>query len=828
MTDWATHANSSPIALDELYATVPAMMHSIGPDGRLVQVSDTWLAILGFERHEVIGELSSLFLTEESRRYAKEVVLPEFFRSGRCDDVEYQMVCKDGRVIDVLLSATLRRDESGNPLCSIAVIRDITDKKMLDRALIESERQYKALFQHVQAGFALLELPDSETKGDGLRFVAINPAFAHLCGVAESTVFELRAEKVLANIDLDVPQCRAVLRDVALTGMAREMFDVQGSKNRWFDLVSYSPQSRQCALLVQETTQRKHLQRTLKEQHEQLRVTLRSIGDAVISTDREGRIQYLNPVAERLTGWSLKVAQGRFIEEVFQIFYEGTNTRARNPVEGCLKEGRAIKLDDGIELISSEGTHFSIEDSAAPITSSAGAILGVVLVFRDVTEQRRVASEVMFRATHDTLTGLMNRSEFEAVLERELERARVSSKAAAVLYVDLDQFKLVNDTCGHAAGDELLKQVSKCLDECISDPHTLARLGGDEFGIILPDCSIRQARDMALFLCKAVDDLRFEYEGHSFGVGASIGVVPLDSRWRSTSSVMQSADSACYAAKDAGRNRIHVWSDTDKIVLARKDEMHWVRRLRQALDENRFVLFAQEIVALQTPGERLRFEVLLRLCEEDGQIISPAAFLPAAERFNIINRIDRWVVSQVFQWMSQHPGKFDHVECVSVNLSGQSISDSAFHEYIAELLRSLQIDATKLCFEVTETAAVTNLEAARDFVYTLRQFGARFALDDFGSGASSFGYLKALPVDYLKIDGQFVVNLARDELDRTVVKCIQEVASVLGKEAIAEFVETEEVARLLKDMGVGGAQGFFLHQPQPLDEILMRRPFEFR
>src|SRR5215469_16368936 len=319
LTDWATHANSSAIALEELYATVPAMMHSIGPDGRLVQVSDTWLATLGFERHEVIGELSSRFLTEASRRYAREVVLPEFFRSGRCDDVEYQMVCRDGRVIDVLLSATLRRDESGNPLCSIAVIRDITDKKMLDRALIESERQYKALFQHVQAGFALLELPKPETKGDGLSFVAVNPAFARLCGVAESTVFELRAEEVLANIDLDVPQCRAVLHDVALTGMAREMLDVQGSKNRWFDLVSYSPQSRQCALLVQETTQRKHLQRTLKEQHEQLRVTLRSIGDAVISTDREGRIQYLNPVAERLTGWSLQVAQGRFIEEVFQI-----------------------------------------------------------------------------------------------------------------------------------------------------------------------------------------------------------------------------------------------------------------------------------------------------------------------------------------------------------------------------------------------------------------------------------------------------------------------------------------------------------------------------
>jgi PAS domain S-box-containing protein len=287
LTDWATRANSSPITLDELYATVPAMMHSIGPDGRLVQVSDTWLATLGFERHEVIGEPSSRFLTEESRQHAKEVVLPDFFRSGRCDDVEYQMVSRDGRVIDVLLSATLRRDESGDPLCLIAVIRDITDKKMLDRALIESERQYKALFQHVQAGFALLELPEPVTNGDGLRFVAINPAFGRLCGVAESFVFESRADEVLANFHLDMPRCRAVLHDVALTGMAREMLDVQGSKNRWFDLVSYSPQSRQCALLVQETTQRKHLQRTLKEQHEQLRVTLRSQPRSVSKSPRQ-------------------------------------------------------------------------------------------------------------------------------------------------------------------------------------------------------------------------------------------------------------------------------------------------------------------------------------------------------------------------------------------------------------------------------------------------------------------------------------------------------------------------------------------------------------
>lgn len=811
-------------ALDELYATVPAMMHSIDASGQLVRVSDKWLATLGFERSEVIGQISSDFLTDESRAYARNVVLPEFFKSGRCDDVEYQMVCKDGRVIDVLLSATLQCDEVGRSLRSISVIRDITDKKGVDRALVESERRYRALFHHVHAGFALLHL-DIAGAGEGqFKFVAVNPTFASLCGLDHQDVVQTPVPKVLASLLQASSDCEIILREVALTGVAHELPDQKGPTGRWFDVISYSPEINQCAILVQETSQKKRMQKELSQQHEQIRVTLQSIGDAVISTDRAGRVQYLNPVAEKLTGWSLYEAKGKFIEKVFQIFDERTGVKCPNPVDRCLAENCTIFLRDGVKMDSRSGGSYSISDSAAPITNEEGRVTGVVVVFRDVTEQRRIANEMAYRATHDSLTGLLNRAEFEDRLRSELEEVRLSNRLGAVLYVDLDQFKLINDTFGHAGGDDLLRRLSYNLEENINWPHSLARLGGDEFGIILMDCPITKAAEIAGHICRQIDDLRYEYRGHTICVGASIGLVPLGSGLGGVREVMQLVDSACYAAKDAGRNRVCIWSEADRTMSARKDEMDWVNRLRQALDENRFELFAQKICALSSSDRGLRFEVLLRLRDDKGQLISPKAFLPAAEKFGIASRIDRWVVRHVFEWMVVQGESLGDVESISVNLSGQTIGDALFLEYIAEMLDDLPVDPRKLCFEVTETAAITNFEAAISLISTLKGFGVRFALDDFGSGTSSFGYLKILPVDYLKIDGQFVRDLAGNEVDQTIVRCIQEIAAILGKQTIAEFVESEEVAVLLTKMGIGSGQGFYFHHPESLDTILTRRP----
>jgi diguanylate cyclase (GGDEF)-like protein len=390
-----------------------------------------------------------------------------------------------------------------------------------------------------------------------------------------------------------------------------------------------------------------------------------------------------------------------------------------------------------------------------------------------------------------------------------------------MLYIDLDQFKVVNDTFGHMAGDQMLQQVSAQLGQCIRSSDVLARLGGDEFGVILEQCDAEQAHRVASQICDRLEHFRFVYLERRFHIGASIGLVPVDDRWPTTAAVLQAADSACYAAKDAGRNRVHSWFNTDQVVLARHGEMQWVTRLEQALDENRFELYAQRILPLDSKEKHVRYELLLRLLEPDGTLVLPDVILSAAERFHMASRIDRWVVKRVFSWMALHRDQLAHVDSISVNLSGQSIGDRAFHGYVRDLIDTLHFDANKLCFEVTETAAITNLSAATEFIESLRLRGVYFALDDFGSGASSFGYLKALPVDYLKIDGQFIVNLEHDPIDQAVVRCICDVAQAVGKRTIAEFVETSTVARLLQEMGVDYIQGYCVHVPAPMEAVLL-------
>jgi len=388
------------------------------------------------------------------------------------------------------------------------------------------------------------------------------------------------------------------------------------------------------------------------------------------------------------------------------------------------------------------------------------------------------------------------------------------------MYIDLDQFKLVNDACGHAAGDQLLRQVAALLKQCVRTRDTLARLGGDEFGVILQFCSAEQAQRVAQEICERMDEYRFVHDERRFRIGTSIGLVPLDHRWPNTASVMQAADAACYAAKEAGRNRVHAWFDADLHLRLRHGEMQWVTRLEQALDENRFELFAQRIRPIRSASQGLHCEVLLRLREADGQLVPPGAFLPAAERFHMAPRIDRWVVRHVVEWMARERAALGHVETIAVNLSGQSISDPAFLRQVAEVVAGAHIDHRKLCFEVTETAAITNMADATAFVEAMREHGIRFALDDFGAGASSFGYLKTLKVDYLKIDGQFIRDLIEDPLDRATVRCFRDVAAAVGTRTIAEFVETAAVAALLHEIGIDYGQGYLYHRPEPIDAVL--------
>lgn len=574
--------------------------------------------------------------------------------------------------------------------------------------------------------------------------------------------------------------------------------------------------------IARDTTERQRMIASLAEQTERFRVTLQSIADAVIATDARGNIDFVNPVAQRLTGWLQGEAVGRPIEQVFSIVSEHTGARVENPVRRCLVEQRAVALPESSLLVCRDGTKRSIEDSAAPIFDGMGDVRGAVLVFHDVSEQRRLASEMSYRATHDPLTNLLNRAEFEARLVQILAEPRAGVEHA-VLYMDLDQFKLVNDACGHAVGDRLLQQIAELVMLQIAPRDTLARLGGDEFGILAIGGGIERAQALAWQICRSVEDFRFAHDSRNFRIGASIGLVPLDGQWNSSAAVLQAAEAACYAAKEEGRNRVHSWFDLDKAVRLRKGEMDLVTRLSESLEEDRLLLYAQQIVPARGEDPDRHFEILLRMPDRNGSIVPPGRFLPAAERYQMAARIDRWVVQKVFGWMRDSAEAVAGIGTIAVNLSGQSIGDRAFHRFAIGALEENRHLAGRLCFEITETAAITNLTDAVEFMGQLRALGVRIALDDFGAGASYFGYLKSIAADYLKIDGQFVQNIVRDRIDQAAVRCFCDIARSVGMQTIAECVETEAAADLLRGLGVDFLQGYLFHRPQPLDRATASR-----
>ncbi len=558
----------------------------------------------------------------------------------------------------------------------------------------------------------------------------------------------------------------------------------------------------------------------LARQHELMRVTLQSIGDAVITTDAAGRVSWLNPAAERMTGWASAQAQGRPMPEVFHTVHEQTREVVRDPVASCLASHRTVDLADHTLLLARSGTEVGVHGSAAPILGPQDDVLGVVLVFHDVSEQRRLRGELTHRATHDALTGLVNRTEFEARLQRALRHAQEEGSHHALLYIDLDQFKQVNDACGHAEGDRLLQQVSKLLADAIRGRDTVARLGGDEFAVILEHCSHDQAMQVAQKIRERVDQFRFVHGERRFRVGTSIGLVPIDQRWTSVAALQQAADSACYAAKEAGRNRVHAWFDSDAELQARQAQGQWSRRIERALDDTGFLLHAQRIQTWKGAQPGLRAEVLLRMDNGDGSVTLPGLFLPAAERLHLATRIDRWVLEALVLRLCALPS-LAMIDRLSVNLSGRSVGDHAFHAWMADLLdRAGPAICRCIGLEITETAAVAQLADATQFIAHMRSRGVQVALEDFGGAGSSFGHLKSLPVDVLKIDGQFVVDLLEDPLDDAAVRCFVDVARVVGMTTVAEHVERDDVRLRLLELGVDAAQGNLIHRPEPLDGLL--------
>lgn len=443
----------------------------------------------------------------------------------------------------------------------------------------------------------------------------------------------------------------------------------------------------------------------------------------------------------------------------------------------------------------------------------------LLLVLEDVTESRRLAEALSYQASHDKLTGLLNRHEMEQRLDNALDSARTNDIRHGLLFIDLDQFKVVNDTCGHVAGDNLLCQIAGLLEQQLRDTDTIGRLGGDEFAVILDHASATDAAQLAERLRRSVSDLAFHWEGRSFNLSISVGLVEITRDVPDVTWLLSAADTACYLAKDNGRNRVHAYVETDQAVSERRGQMEWVSDIRQAIEENRLRLFVQYIEPLGD-DQGLFYELLVRLIDRDGREYAPGSFLPAAERYDLASAIDRWVVATAFEQFAAHPQHLDALSLCHINVSAQSVTDIDFLRFVESKLDENIVPGEKLCFEITETAAMTSLQDAHRFIDTVRERGCVIALDDFGSGLSSFGYLKHLPVDLLKIDGIFVRDMASDALDRAIVESINDIGKALGKRTIAEFVETREVAELLRQTGVDFAQGYGIHRPCPLADIL--------
>lgn len=699
-------------------------------------------------------------------------------------------------------------------------IRDqVTDLRFSQQALARSQAEFAAVFSSLADGVIFVDL-------DRIC-VMVNPAISQMFGYSADELIGRHLEFIYESREEFERLGRLLIRPDAPEELQPFEADYRRHDGSVFlgeiivtkvkdadgELVGYVG-------IVRDITERREMEQALMEEKERAQVTLESIGDAVITTDNDGLARYLNPIAEQLTGWSTREAEGRPLAQVFNIINEKTRQQVNNPVQRCLRENRIIGLANHTVLISRDGTEYAIEDSAAPIRNRDGEILGVVMVFHDVSHARKLAQKLSWQASHDSLTGLCNRREFENRLASALQDARDNDLQHALLYMDLDQFKLVNDTCGHVAGDEMLRQLSERFQQRVRETDVLARLGGDEFGLLLEHCPVEQAERIANGIWETLSDFRFSWGDKSFTVGISIGLVPITRDWDNIATLMSAADVACYAAKDSGRNRLHIYKEDDAELAKRHGEMHWVGKIHQALEQGQFVLYCQAISpihATEQTQER-HCEMLIRLLDDDGRLIMPMAFLPAAERYNLMPSIDRWVVDTALQMMSTKSNR-EHCH-ISINLSGHSLSDDEFLDHVIAQVSQSGIRPEQICFEITETAAIANLSRAMLFIKRLKQLGCLFSLDDFGSGLSSFTYLKNLPVDFLKIDGSFVKDMINDPIDRAMVESINQLGHVLGIKTIAEFVENEQILQQLALIGVDYAQGYGIQRPIPFAELL--------
>jgi diguanylate cyclase (GGDEF)-like protein/PAS domain S-box-containing protein len=650
-----------------------------------------------------------------------------------------------------------------------------------------------------------------------------NPAAGALFGMAPPM---LQGKQVT---DLMRPAYRAMIRKHIGThlegGGDIEPVEVQlinGDENGlWVELFSRRLEYQgQHALVTvaRDISHRKSLEASLGRSKLLARVTLESIGEGVITTDRSGTIDYMNEAAEQLIAVTRSSAIGKKLPELIALVDEVDRTSLGDPVSLCLNERRRVNLGRRALLVGKQSKReFSTELTASPIRGPDRELAGCVVIFHDVSEMRGLAKEMSYQASHDALTGLVNRLEFERRLEMALKSSRSDGAGHVVCYLDLDRFKAVNDTCGHMVGDNLLREIASLVKSKVRDSDTVARVGGDEFAMLLSGCPLDKARQLADDVVQAVREYQFTWRDRVFDLGLSIGLVQVGAESGSAEVVLSAADSACYIAKQQGRGRLHVYSARDELLARERGEIQWLQRLQKALKENQFELYVQPIIAVSGKVDTgPAAELLLRMRDESGKSILPGQFLGAAERYQLMSHIDRWVVQTALAAIANGTPHLPEGRTCSINLSGQTLADEDFLEFVVDLLDHTGVPPGKLCFEVSEAAVVGNLDHARRFINVLHGIGCQFALDDFGSGIGSFANLKHLSVDYLKIDGTYTRDLEHDSVNREMVSAMVKLARSLDFRVVAEQIEDQASFDAVRSLGIDFVQGYLVERPHPL------------
>ena len=803
---------------------------------------DRELRYLGCNRHfvkdtkfesasEIIGKDDTQLDWDEPRAFDQDIDR-ELLNSGNAKrNYEEKYTRPDGSHGWIAMSKVAMIDDEGKINGILSCYEEITLRKLTEEALNVHNRAI---------GASVNGIIISDAQQPDYPIVYVNPAFEHITGYTADEVLGrnclfLRGDE---NEQSEIDEIRTALRKKRTVRTVLRNYRKDGSL--FWNELHIAPVRGEEGLVTHfigiqnDITERKNTEIALERAREMLeqrvkdrtaefqaseeryRDLFENAHDLIQSVRIDGTIEYTNPAWREAMGYDEDELRRL---KLFDILEPENLDHCQKLFARILTGERIDKVE--ATFVTKDGRNLFVEGSSS-CRYENGKAVATRSIFHDVTEQRRLTREITYQASHDALTGLVNRHEFERRIQRVLETLRTTPGEYALCYMDLDQFKIVNDTCGHAAGDELLRQVSNLFDAKIRHRDTLGRLGGDEFGVLLEHCTLEQAQHVADSMRQTLEDFRFVWEGNNFRIGVSIGLVAINETSAGIESLMKAADSACYMAKDSGRNRVHVYQYDDVDLAIRHGKMQWVTRIQNALEDDRFQLNAQSIVPIakgKTSG--LNYELLLRMLDEQGHLILPGEFMPAAEHYQLSVQLDRWVIKRAFSWLAQNPVHLKQLDLCAINLSGLSLGDRKFENFVVQQLEKTGLPGEKICFEITETAAIANLTEATRFIKHLKTYGCKFALDDFGSGLSSFAYLKNFPVDYLKIDGQFVKDILSDPLDLAMVRSINEIGKLMGKQTIAEWVEDEGVFDELQKLGVDYAQGYCVGRPRPLIEMLL-------